>query len=195
MKPFVVGIAGGTGSGKSTLTFGLEEIFSGKVTTVHLDDYFKPPEEVPKQGGMLNYDHPDALYLERLVKDLHALKSGKTVVINSKDHRVMGEYGTASERNPTNHYPRPLVLVEGFLTLSYGPIRQLLDLKIYLDAPFELHLGRRVHFMLDEYSKQVLRPMHDRYVEPSKRYADRIIDVSKLKPVEVLQQVEQLISL
>lgn len=160
---------------------------------VHLDDYFSAPEKVPKTHGMLNYDHPDALDLNKLAGDLASLKTGNPVTINTKDHRVKGEYGEESRREPKEFLPKRLIVVEGFLTLWSPKVRKFLDLKIYLDAPFELHLERRIHFMIKGYTEKVLKPMHDKYVSASKRYADKVIEVSELSPEQVLDEVKTLL--
>lgn len=192
--PYLVGIAGGTGSGKSTLAFGLRDAHPGRVTVVHLDDYFFPPERVPKHGDMLNYDHPEALDFPRLARDLAELKAGRPVIINTKDHTSEGEYGTFSPREPEEFRPAPFVVLEGFLALWQPDVRKLLDLKVYLDAPFETHLERRVHFKKDGYVEGVLGPMHRQYVGPSQEHADLVIDVAERSPAEVLAAVEARLS-
>ena len=193
MKPFLIGIAGGTGSGKSTLALGLRKAYPDQVTTVHLDDYYYPPEYVPKFKEMLNYEDPESLDIERLVFDLTALKRGEAVVIHAKDHTVKAEYGKASPREYKDFEPRRFVVVEGFLTLWPSALRALFDLKVYLEAPFELHLGRRIHFMMDGYAETVLKPMHDKYVAGSKQYADIVLDVADLSAEEVLRKTEAML--
>ena len=199
MHPFVVGIAGGSGSGKSTVAFGLEDKFPGQVTVFHVDDYFKPAAEVPVLEGLTNWDDPEALYHEKMIHDLALLKAGQTAVINTKSPRLNPDFPETRQRIPVEFQPRPLIVVEGFLALHFPGLRQLLDLSVFLDAPFDLHIARRVHSKQlkaefpDDYQERIIRPMHEKYVAPSKQYADGVIDVSETPQETVLEQVTELI--
>ncbi len=188
-NPLVIGIAGGSGSGKSTLISGLSEVLKQKATLIQQDDYVKPEEAVPKVGTIFNYDHPDAWDAAKMAEDIVALKAGKPVKVFAKDHTNQGSYGEADARRWVERVPRQYILVEGFLVLWYPEVRKLLDLKFFLDAPFDVHLNRRVHFMFDEYREHVLKPMTEQFVTPSKQYADEVIDVSSCTPENVLKQV------
>lgn len=191
MNPYVIGVAGGSGTGKSTLVKGLME----KTTAilVQLDDYVRPESEVPKVGQLFNYDSPKAWNLEKMSHDLAALKHGETIKVFAKDHFNQGSYGKPSKGVWQERRPAPLVIAEGFLTLWDPNIRQHLDLKIFLDAPFDVHLERRIHFKFDEYTRKVLQPMHEKYVAPSKVYADEVIDVSEKSQHAVLEEVSRMI--
>ena len=197
MNNFVIGIAGGSGSGKSTLAFNLLDTWPDKSLVFHIDDYFKPESDVPKVQGITNWDSPEALYVEKMVHDLGLLKHGQSAVINTKSPRLNPTFLQTGKRIPIEFQPKPLIIVEGFLSLHLEAIRKLLDLKIYLEAPFELHISRRIHGKLHnfpaEYDEVVLKPMHEQFVLPSKRYADEIIEISKLSENEVLKKVIGLI--
>lgn len=198
MKPFVIGIAGGSGSGKSTLAFGLEDQFPGKVLIFHIDDYFKPKDQVPLTSGVSNFDHPNALYIDKIVSDLKSLINYQPVTIMTKSPRLNPDFLKTKQRIPVEFEPKPVIVVEGFLTLQIKEVRELLDVSIYLDAPFDQHISRRVHGKIhnfpDDYNEKIIKPMHDKYVAPSKKFADTIIDVSKLDQAEVLRQVSNIVA-
>ncbi|HWB38841.1 MAG TPA: hypothetical protein VG604_01215 [Candidatus Saccharimonadales bacterium] len=200
MKSFVVGVAGGSGSGKSTLAFGLCESLPSKVMIFHMDDYFRPADEIPKRAGMPNWDDPRSLYYSKMAKDLADLKAGKSVTINTKSPDLNPDFLRTGQRIPVKFNPQPVIIVEGFLALYYPKIRKLLDLSVYLDAPFQTHVERRIHSSLrlgnfpPDYRRLVLRPMHDRYVAPSKVQADVVVNVAKLNQKQVLDKVTPLIA-
>jgi len=200
MKPFVVGIAGGSGSGKSSLAMGLQKTFPNYVLVFHLDDYFRPANEIPVRAGMQNWDDPRSLYYSKMAKDLAELKAGHSVIINTKSPLLNPDFVRTGQRIPVKFSPMPIIVVEGFLALHYPKIRKLLDLSFYLDAPFQTHVERRIHSGLHpsqfppEYRRLVLRPMHDRYVAPSKVHADVSLNVAKLNEKDVLRRVAALIT-
>ena len=198
MKPFVVGIAGGSGSGKSTLAIGLQKTFPNAVLIFHLDDYFKPEADVPVRANMANWDHPQALYYTKMVHDLAALKAGKTVTVLTKSPALNPSFVKTGKRIPVDFVPQQIIIVEGFLVLHYTKIRKLLDMSVFLDAPFYVHSQRRVHGKLHnfppDYDSAVLRPMHDRYVTPSRVHADTVLNVTQLNQTQVLATVAGLIA-
>jgi uridine kinase len=197
MKPFIIGIAGGSGSGKSTLAEGLKAAFPGTVLTFHLDDYFRPADEVPVRAGMKNWDDPRALYYGKMAKDLALLKAGERVVINTKSPDLNPDFLRTGQRIPVEFAPKPLIVVEGFLTLHFPKIRKLLDFSIYLDAPFNVHISRRVHGKLhsfpEDYDRLVLQPMNDRYVSPSRVHADITLNAGSLTQKQVLKKTTDLL--
>ncbi len=197
MTPYIIGICGGSGSGKSTLSFALEDYSPDKVTIFHVDDYFKPEDEVPLLKGMRNWDDPRAIDSEKMVRDLTSLKSGKTVTINTKSPRLNPGFLKTGKRIPIDFKPKPLIIVEGFLALYFEELRKLFDATIYLEAHFELHTSRRIHGKLhnfpENYNELVLKPMHERYVYPFKKNSDLIINVESLTPVEVAVAVRKFI--
>ncbi len=110
-KPFFVGIAGGTGSGKSSLCFALEDKYPGKVGILHLDDYFKRKEEIPKLKGLINLDSPKALDFDQFIKDIKTLKKGESIVVQTKSERHNPNYRTKG-KIPLKITPKPIMLVE-----------------------------------------------------------------------------------
>ena len=200
MKPFVVGIAGGSGSGKSSLASALRQTFPDTVLLFHLDDYFRPASEVPIRAGMQNWDDPRSLYYSKMAKDLADLKAGKSVIINTKSPDLNPDFLRTGQRIPVEFVPKPIIVVDGFLALHFPKIRNLLDLSIYLDAPFQTHVERRINsdshlgYFPPDYRRLVLRPMHDRYVAPSKVQADLVLNVAKLNQKQTLNKVAPLIA-
>jgi uridine kinase len=191
----LIGISGGTGVGKSTLCTALLNKYPEKIGLVQLDDYFRPAKEVPKMKEYENYDHPDALYLDKLYNDLLELSKGNRVTINTKNERLNPEYKKTSKRIPVVFSPKPIILVEGFLALHDERIRNLFDVSVWLDVGHDTRWSRRIHFKSKEYEQEVLIPMHEKYAEPTRQYADHIINVSDLNPEQVLEKVEQIILL
>ena len=176
MQPFILAIAGGTGSGKSTLADGLSKIYSEETLVIHLDDYLRPPPELPTLKGHLNWDHPDAVNSPQLGADLSSLKNGNDSEITRKDPDAKRPFKVYGARKRVKVRPQKLIILEGFLALYYPELRKLYDYSIYLDAPFDTHIGRRVHFINDDYRDEVIKHMHKQYVETSKQYADQVID-------------------
>lgn len=193
MKPIFIGIAGGTGVGKSTLCATLQDKYPDKIGLIQLDDYFKPPDEVPKFEGHINFDHPDALYLNKFVNDLVELSQGNPVIIRTKNERLNPEYKKTDKRIFVKFQPKQIMLVEGYLVLLDKQIRKFLTTSIWLDADHKTRWARRVHFKYPEYEKKVLLPMYKQFVEPTKQYATHIIDVSDLLKGQVLEKVEDII--
>lgn len=200
MKPFVVGIAGGSGSGKSSLAFGLQHTFPEVSLIFHIDDYFRPAAEVPIRAGMKNWDDPRAIYYSKMAQDLAQLKAGQPVIIHTKSPDLNPEFIRSGQRIPVEFVPKPLIIVEGFLALHFPKIRALLDLSIYLDGPFDIHVARRLHTKIHpnefppEYVQKVLRPMHERYVAPSKVQADLVINVTSQSEKDVLKKVAPMVA-
>jgi uridine kinase len=195
MRVKFVGVAGGSGSGKSTLCETLREKYPDLVGLVQLDDYYKPADSVPKLQGMTNWECPESLFINRLVKDLSELKRGNPVVINTKNDRLNPEFKSTGKRIPVIFQPRPIVLVEGFLVLAISSIRGHFVKSIWLHTSLNVRLSRRLHqSQSNEYKKKVLVPMHEKYSEPSKKYASHILDTSALTTTQVLEEVEKLLS-
>lgn len=197
MQSFVLGISGGSGSGKSTLAFGIQDALPAQTLVFHLDDYFKPETEVPQRAGFVNWDDPEALYHQKMTQDLKMLKSGQPATINTKSPRLNPEFLKTGKRIPITFQSKPLIVVEGFLSLHYPDLRELFDTSVYLEAPFELHTARRVHGKLHafppEYDELVLQPMHKQFVAPSKQYATEVIDVSEQSAETVLAHLLEVL--
>ena len=182
MASLVVGIAGGTGSGKTTVarTIGAA-LPAGRVASIEFDAYYRDlPHLEPEDRTRINFDHPDALEIELLVEHLARLKAGEGVdvpIYDFKTHRRRPESRRVEAAR--------VVLVEGILVFVDARVRELLDMKIFVDTDPDIRVFRRIRrdmeqrgrtfeSIRDQYYKTV-RPMHLQFVEPSKRWADLII--------------------
>lgn len=193
MKPIFIGVAGGTGAGKSTLCTALMDTYPEHIGLIQLDDYFKPADQVPQLKGHENWDHPDSLFFDKLTQDLIELASGHSVTINTKNERLNPDYKQTDQRIPVEFQPKPIMLIEGYLVLFDERIRNLLTTSIWLEVDHETRWGRRVHFKYPEYGRDVVLPMHKQFAEPTKSYAKHIVDVAGLSKEEVLRQSEDLL--
>lgn len=178
----IVGIAGGTGAGKSTVVRKImERLPKDKVALIPQDNYYKDNghlDLVDRQK--LNFDHPSTIEFELIVAHLIALKKGETIEM------PMYSYITCTRSNDTIHIsPKEVLVVEGILIMTNPTLRDLLDIKVFVDAEPDdrlmrciqrdiLERGRSLRDVLDRYEKTV-KPMHNQFIEPSKRYADIII--------------------
>ncbi|WP_294540122.1 uridine kinase [uncultured Gemmiger sp.] len=182
MKTTIIGIAGGTGSGKSTLTARLREHFGEhEVSVINHDSYYKRHDELPyEERCKLNYDHPDSFDTDLLVEHLRALRRGETVqvpVYNYSIHNRSDKTVTVS--------PAPVIIVEGILIFDSAELCSMMDLKVFVDTDADVRILRRIvrdvksrGRTLDSVVKQYLttvKPMHEQFVEPSKRKADLIV--------------------
>ncbi|MBM6715480.1 uridine kinase [Gemmiger formicilis] len=182
MKTTIIGIAGGTGSGKSTLTARLREHFGEhEVSVINHDSYYKRHDELPyEERCKLNYDHPDSFDTELLIEHLRALRRGETVqvpVYNYSIHNRSDKTVTVS--------PAPVIIVEGILIFDSAELCSMMDLKVFVDTDADVRILRRIvrdvkyrGRTLDSVVKQYLttvKPMHEQFVEPSKRKADLIV--------------------
>lgn len=178
----IIGISGGTGSGKTTVA---QKIISsvGDANVVYLqqDSYYRNLGDMPLDlRHRVNYDHPDAFDTELLINHLEALRAGESIEQPTYD------YATHSRRTATIHLdPQPVIVVEGILVFVNPQLRALMDLKIFVDTDADIRFirrldrdvnerGRSVQSIITQYTTTV-RPMHLQFVEPSKRYADIII--------------------
>ena len=180
----VIGIAGGTGSGKTTVVKNIIEGFgSDDVAVLSQDSYYRDNGDLSvEEKKDLNFDHPDSLEFELLVKHIKDLKNNKTI------EEPIYSYLSCGRSKETNTIkPKKVVIVEGILILSNPELRELFDIKIFVHANADDRLirvikrdtierGRDVNTVLDRYHK-TLKPMHDQFIEPSKNYADLIIPV------------------
>lgn len=188
-----IGIAGGSGSGKSSLAISLCQKFPEQFALLHIDDYFKPTADVPKFGEFSNWDDPDAIRFDDLRNDIKALLLGESVKVLTKGELYNPEF-TIELKNKKEVIiePKPTVILEGYLALHDTEIRELMDLKMYLDISITESIRRRStnKFAInDDYLHNVLIPMHWEFVEPTKQYADLIIDVSDKTQEEVFEIV------
>lgn len=191
-----IGITGGSGAGKSTLCTMLQDKYPDKIGLIQLDDYFKSPADKPKVGNLENSDHPDSLYLDKLADDLLEFSKGNGVIINTKNERLNPKFEQTRIRIPIKFYPKPIMLVEGFLVLCNERIRKILSTSIWLEIDHKIRWPRRVHLnnKNEEYEKKVSIPMHNQYVEPTKKYAEYVIDISNLTKEQVFESVDNIIT-
>ena len=178
----VVGVAGGTGSGKTSFAQELlERVGPEHCVTIAQDAYYKDGSTLsPEERAALNYDHPDAFDTSLLIQDLRDLKAGRPVPHLTYDH---ASYSRQVLPDPLT--PKPVILLEGILILAEEPLRRLMDIKLFIDADADVRILRRLRRDLKErgrvfesVERQYLvsvRPMHLEFVEPSKRYADLIV--------------------
>jgi uridine kinase len=182
MKPLFIGIAGGTGSGKSTVARKIAEgLPPSSVSTIDHDSYYRDRSDLTlEQRAHLNYDHPDSLDNDLLVAHLEALHGGNIVdvpIYDFKSHSRMPEMRRVE--------PSRIVIVEGILVFVEERVRRLLDVKIFVDTDADIRVFRRVRRDLEQRGRTfqsvreqyyaTVRPMHLQFVEPSKRWADLII--------------------
>lgn len=177
----IIGVAGGTGSGKTTLTKKLKERFGGDICVVYHDNYYKSNAELPfEERAKLNYDHPDAFETELLIRQLKTLRAGGAVECPVYDYSLH-----TRSRETVRIEPAPVILVEGILTLHDPGLRELMDIKIFVDCDADVRLlrrikrdvekrGRTLRSVMEQYLSTV-KPMHDRFVEPSRRFADVVV--------------------
>lgn len=192
----VIGIAGGTGSGKTTVVKRIVENFpKNEVVLLPQDSYYKDSSNVPMElRKRINFDHPDAFDWDLLSEQLSMLRDGKAI------EQPVYSYLTCTRQPETIHIePRNVVIIEGILALSDPKLRELMDLKIFVDADPDERLirviqrdvierGRTAEEVMDRYVK-VLKPMHLEFIEPAKRYADLIVPQGghNEKAIEILK--------
>lgn len=181
MKPLIIGIAGGTGSGKTTLTKSLLEKFDGQVGVIYHDNYYKRQDHLTyEERCLLNYDAPEAFDNDLLVTHLKALIEGQTIetpVYNFADHNRSDETLIIE--------PQPIIILEGILIFAEPEIRDLCDIKLFVDTDADVRILRRLRRDVIERGRTIesveaqylttVKPMHELHVEPSKRHVDMII--------------------
>ncbi|MBE6632916.1 MAG: uridine kinase [Ruminococcaceae bacterium] len=181
-SPMFIGIAGGTGAGKSTFTEGLLSLFSNSITVISYDNYYKPQDHLPMEERLkTNYDCPDALDTDLLVKHLRELQAGNAVDMPCYDF-----CNHTRKKELQRLLPAPVMLVDGILTFHDERLRELFDIKIYTDADADERILRRLRRDVRERGRDIdgvihqyittVKPMHALYVEPTKKYADIIIN-------------------
>lgn len=177
----VIGIAGGTGSGKTTLMNRLIERFGEEVSVLSHDNYYKRHDELSyEQRCLLNYDEPDALETDLMARHLDRLRRGESIQCPVYDFTLHNR----SDETVTI-VPKKVIIVEGILIFTDKQLRELMDIRIFVDTDADVRLcrrikrdvnkrGRTLESVLEQYQNTV-KPMHEMYVEPSKKYADIVV--------------------
>ena len=186
-SPMLIGIAGGTGSGKSTFAERLLALFPDDITVISYDNYYKPQDHLSFEERIkTNYDCPDALDTDLLVKHLRSLRNGESVEVPNYDFKIHTRKAEFSHLNPS-----PIIIVDGILTFHDERLREMFDIKIFTDADADERILRRLRRDVRERGRDIdgviaqylstVKPMHRIYVEPTKKYADIIINGGKNK--------------
>ena len=177
----VIGIAGGTGSGKTTLMNNIMAQFEGMVTVLSHDNYYKRHDELTfEERSGLNYDEPDAIETSLMVEHLKALRAGQAIDCPVYDFT---RHNRSDETVPLE--PKPVIILEGILIFENESLRNLMDIRLFVDTDADVRLcrrikrdvtkrGRTLESVLNQYQATV-KPMHEKYVEPSKKYANLVI--------------------
>lgn len=191
-SPLVIGVAGGTGSGKTTVAQAiLERVGAERIAYLPHDAYYRDFTDFPaERRDAINWDHPDALDTGLMIEHIRQLKRGEAVALPLYDFAAYRRTGRV-----THVPPRPILLVEGILIFAEPELRQLFDVKIFVDTDADLRFIRRLQRDISERGRTVesvihqylttVRPMHLEFVEPSKRYADVIIPEGGMNAVAI----------
>ncbi len=185
MTPFFIGIAGGSGSGKTAVAKELKKYFKKKASVFHIDNYQRFKKKLPEIYGMKNWDHPRSINWQRLIKDLVSLKKGEKIIIRFRDQKKLKGF---KEKVLT---PTKFIIIEGYLLFCNPLIRNLLDFRVYLDAGDRVRIKRRTKFKNSKYIQKILLPMHCKYIEPTKKFADLILNTEKYSSRECCKQIIQ----
>ena len=181
MSTILIGIAGGTGSGKTTLTRHLKEHFGAEVTVISHDNYYKRQDgKTYEERAKVNYDHPSAFDTDLLIEHLRQLKAG---------HSIQCPVYSYSDHNRTDRtaeiFPTKVIIVEGILIFQSPTLRDMFDIKIFVETDADVRIlrralrdveerGRTLQSVVTQYLTTV-KPMHEQYVEPSRKYADIVV--------------------
>lgn len=180
-EPILIGIAGGTGSGKSTLVQEIAAEFNDSVCLLSHDYYYKAHDDMPyEQRCLLNYDHPSAYDTDMLVEHLQLLKQGLTI------HRPVYDFSDHNRaKDVVEVRPAKVIIVEGILIFAEETLRNMFDIKLFVDTDADVRILRRILRDVEERGRTLesvvtqylttVKPMHEQFVEPSKKYADIII--------------------
>ena len=178
----VIGIAGGTGSGKTTFTEAIVDVFGKDVTVIHHDNYYNVLDHLSyEERCKVNYDHPDSFDTKLMIEHIKMLKNGESVEEPVYDYTVHNRDKTKSIKLD----PTEILIIDGILILADKELCDLMDLKIFVDTDADVRLGRRIRRDMSERGRSVdsvltqyqttVKPMHEQFVEPSKKNADIII--------------------
>ena len=181
LNPIIIGIAGGTGSGKSTLAENIRKEFENNITMISHDYYYKDhPNLSFDERVKLNYDHPDAIETSLLIDHLKRLKNGE--IINRPNYSFVEH---KREETTVEVVPKKVIIVDGILIFENKELRDMMDIKIFVDTDADIRFirrllrdvekrGRTLNSVVSQYCTTV-KPMHEQFVEPSKKFADIIV--------------------
>ena len=202
INPKIVAIAGGSASGKSTIVKIIAETYKDDIIVVGHDNYYKAHDDIDfDERKLLNYDHPKAFDTDLFCEDLKKLRRGEEIDMPMYDYTIH-----TRSKDTIKVKAKKIILIEGILVLYEKKIRELTDTKVFVDADSDIRLkrrilrdtverGRSIESCLTQYIEQV-KPMHEKYVEPSKKYADIIIPrgAKNTKGIEILSKhIENMI--
>lgn len=202
IEPKIVAIAGGSASGKSTIVKTIAEKFKDDLVVVGHDNYYRAHDDIDfEERKLLNYDHPQAFDTDLFCEDLKKLLAGLEIDMPLYDYKIH-----TRSKDTVKVVAKKIILIEGILVLYDKKIRELTDTKVFVDADSDIRLKRRIlrdtvergrslESCLTQYIEQV-KPMHEKYVEPSKKYADIIIPrgAKNIKGIEILSKhIENII--
>lgn len=195
MKPYLIVMAGGSASGKSSIVSYLKETYPDAITVIYFDDYYKSLTHLSlEERAKVNFDHPDAFDMDLLVSHLKELKDNKDIIKPVYDFTCHDR-----KKDWETIHPNHIIILDGILSLAIEEIRQLADLKIFVDTPADIRFIRRLERDMIERGRTLesiknqylatVRPMHELFVEPSKYFADIIIPtgVSNIVAIDVLK--------
>lgn len=181
MKPYIVGVAGGSASGKTEIVKNLKNHFADKIEIIEHDNYYYAHDNLTlEERASLNYDHPQSFETDLLIEHVKKIINNEEIDIPTYDFTIHTRSSDTLKKTP-----KPIVIVEGILVLENEELRNLMDMKVFVDCDCDVRLKRRitrdtvernrtVESILNQYMDTV-KPMHELFVEPSKKYADLII--------------------
>lgn len=201
MKPYIIGITGGTASGKTFVIEALKDRFNGKILVISQDQYYKGQRVLfLNRWERANLDSPEAFDNKLLISHLKSLIAGKTVMAPVYDYKTHLRL-----KNKIPLEPRPVIILEGILIFNIPEIRDLLDYKIYLQADPDIRLARRLLRDIEERGVTIsnlkgtiewymnnVKPMHDKFIHPMKKYADLILNTNK-GSLEAAEEIAKII--
>ncbi len=202
-QPVIIGVAGGTGSGKTTVSRLIRErVGPEKIAYIQHDSYYRDASHLSsEERDQINFDHPDSLETQLMIEHLKTLQAGYPIAVPTYDFTTDSRLASTEAVEP-----RPVILVEGILIFAEAELRDMFDVKIFVDTEGDTRFIRRLKRDLDERGRSVesvieqwlrtVKPMHEEFVEPSKRYADVIIPRGGMNHVAldmVVSRVESLL--
>ena len=201
LNPIIIGIAGGTGSEKSTLADNIRKEFANNITMLSHDYYYKSNSHLSfDERKKLNYDHPDAFDTDLLIEHLNKLKKGEVI------YRPNYSFVThLREEQTVEVVPKKVILLDGILIFENKELRDMMDIKIFVDTDADIRFirrlvrdvsdrGRTLESVIEQYTTTV-KPMHEQFVEPSKKYADIIVPEGGYNHVALNMIIEKIRSI